>query len=114
MIELKLDLYEVISALQDALREKYGAQLKLNNYESGVTVRERIYKAKKHKNGKVMKDPKYGYPLKEFDKYEEKHFSLDEQSEFSFYLEESLKAAHEATLSAVKDQLDYLEESDND
>ena len=52
-------------------------------------MRERIYKTKKHKNGKVMRDPKYGFPLKEFDKHEEKYFSLDEQSEFSFYLEES-------------------------
>jgi len=89
MIELRLDFYEVISALQDVLRKKYGAELRLNYCESGVTVRDRIYKTKKHKNGKVMRDPKYGFPLKEFDKHEEKYFSLDEQSEFSFYLEES-------------------------
>ena len=87
MIEIKLDLYEVTYLLQDALRERYGAELKLNNYESGVTLRERIYKTKKHKNGKVIKDEQ-GYPVKEFDKYEVKHIGLDEQSELNFYLEE--------------------------
>jgi hypothetical protein len=87
MIEIKLDLYEVTYLLQDALRERYGAELKLNNYESGVTLRERIYKTKKHKNGKVMKD-EHGYPVKEFDKYEVRHIGLDEQSELNFYLEE--------------------------
>ncbi len=88
MIELKLDLYEVISALQDVLREKYGAELKLNFYESGITHDERIEKIKKHKNGKVVKD-EYGYPVKEFVEYKKNYIPLDEGCEFTFYLEES-------------------------
>ena len=88
MIQITLDLYDVTDLLQDALRKKFGAELKLNLYESGLTHYERIDKIKKHKNGKIVKN-EHGDPVKEFVEYKKKYIHLDEGCEMSFYLEES-------------------------
>ena len=88
-MEIKLGQYDVLEAIEEYVKKNYGFELdcynQLEEYPT-ISYLKRIYAPKKHKNGKVMKHPDYGYVLSEVVKTEQKYISFGEDCDFSFYI----------------------------
>ena len=88
-MEIKLAGWEVMVAVENLVKLKYGFEFEFMDDTCDwpdVTWQEAVYAAKKHKNGRVMKDPIHGFVLNEIVKYEDKSMSFSEDVDFTFYI----------------------------
>ena len=90
-MNIKLHGYEVIHAIEYYLKDKYGIDFDFERdcYENpSLSYHSTVYAPKKHKNGKVMKDPDHGFVLREAVGREQTFATWDFDCELTFYLAE--------------------------
>ena len=88
-MEIKLHGYEVMSAIEDYIRDKYDIDFVFEqdccDYPT-IDWSEDVYAPKKHKNGRVVKHPDYGHVMQEIVGREKKNMMFTDDADFSFYL----------------------------
>ena len=92
-MNIELTQWEVFEALEDYIKKRYGFSVGIEEQCSEyptIAYTEAVYAPRKHKNGKVMKHEKYGYPLTEIVKREKRWLSFEECCTFVFDLERDI------------------------
>ena len=94
-MEIKLNFYLVMNALQKYLEDQYSLKTNLDPYSENCSIADEIFIEymelekvyKKYRNGRIVKD-KYGFPIidREKAKYKTKYLSLDESAAITFHI----------------------------
>ena len=90
-MNIKLSGDEVIYAIENYLKDKYGINFDYQEdcFETAsLSYYSTVYAPRKHKNGRVMKHPDYGFVMQEPVGQEQNFGVWDSDSELIFYLKE--------------------------
>ncbi len=83
-MQIKLDYYDLIDAIEKKLNEDFDSNIDLYNCENylNVEISEPDRQPKKHKNGRIMKN-EHGYPIYEKVGTKKHNLSFNDESYLS-------------------------------
>ena len=87
-MEIKLDYYEVVEAIEAHINSK-GCNFDLHKQDNDfwVTITTAIRQEKKHKNGRIVKN-EHGYPETAITGYETKNHCFGDGDEITLWINE--------------------------